>query len=53
MLLDYTLCSIHKNVRYDIPDKFYNSSEVVKIIKGILTAVDHTIKEKENENGNK
>lgn len=53
MLLDYTLCSIHKNIRYDIPDEFYNSSEVVKIIKGILTAIDHTIREKGKEDGNK
>ena len=44
-ILDYTLSSLNKNIVYEIPNQFYNSEEVVDLVKGILGCLDHSLKE--------
>lgn len=44
--LDYALSSLNKNIVHEIPNRFYNSEEVVDIIKAILCLVDHLLMEK-------
>lgn len=47
-ILDYTLSSVNKSIAYEIPNKFYNSEEVVDLVKRILGCLDHSLKEKDN-----
>lgn len=47
-ILDYTLSSLNKNIVYEIPNQFYNSEEVVEIIKSVLCCLDHSLREKDN-----
>jgi hypothetical protein len=47
-ILDYTLSSLNKNIVYEIPNRFYNSEEVVDLIKRILGCVDHSLMEEHN-----
>lgn len=44
-ILDYTLSSLNKNIVHEIPNRFYNSEEVVDIVKAILCLVDHSLRE--------
>lgn len=43
MILDYTLCSINKNIVFKVEDRFYNSEEVVTLIKELLREFDHAL----------
>lgn len=47
-ILDYTLSSLNKNIVYEIPNQFYNSEEVVDLVKRILGCLDHSLKEEYN-----
>ena len=49
-ILDYTLSSLNKNIVYEVPDQFYNSEEVVDLVKRILECFDHSLR-KEYNNG--
>jgi len=49
-ILDYTLSSLNKNIVYEIPNQFYNSEEVVDVIKNVLRCLDHSLR-KEYNNG--
>ena len=42
-ILDYTLSSLNKNIVYEIPNQFYNSEEVVDLVKRILGCLDHSL----------
>ena len=46
--LEYTLSSVNKSIAYEIPNRLYNSEEVVKIIKSVLCCLDHSLREKDN-----
>ena len=41
--LEYTLDSIKKSIYWDIPNKFYNSNEVVHLLNSVLGVVDHVL----------
>ena len=43
-ILDYTLSSLNKNIVYEIENGFYNSEDVVDVIKNVLRCLDDSLR---------
>lgn len=42
---EYTFNSINKSLTWALPEKFYNTEEVVTVLKSIATTIDHILYE--------